>query len=250
MNSLQYKFVNPSNQLAGFVESFGMFSVGPGEAKEVAVIPDGKIDLFLHQTEGEPFRILLTGLETAPKQRSIAPGTLFFDINFKPLAVEYLLKDSIADVVNSARYLPDDFWGFNSDDLTDFSAFCKKATDKIISLLPLTMDERKRKLFDLIYSSNGEVKIADLADEIGWSPRQINRYFSSRFGLSLKEYCNILRFRASLAHIANGQLSPELNFSDQNHFIKEIKKFSGLPPKDLFKNVNDRFVLLSVLKRQ
>lgn len=247
---LHYNFIKPPGELSCFVESFGMFSLGPGKAKEVVVIPDGKIDLFLHKTEGGPFRILLTGLETAPKQRCIAPGTLFFDINFKPLAVEYLLNVSIADVVNSARYLPDNFWGFNNSDLADFEAFCKKATDKIMGLLPKRVDERKRQLFDLIYLSNGEVKIAELADEIGWSPRQINRYFSSRFGLSLKEYCNILRFRASLAHIANGQLSPELNFADQNHFIKEIKKFSGLPPKELFKNANDRFVLLSVLKQQ
>lgn len=247
---LHYNFIKPPRELSCFVESFGMFSLGPGKAKEVVVIPDGEIDLFLHKTEGGPFRILLTGLETAPKQRCIAPGTLFFDINFKPLAVEYLLNVSIADVVNSARYLPDNFWGFNSSDLADFEAFCKKASDKMMGLLPKKVDERKRQLFDLIYLSNGEVKIAELADEIGWSPRQINRYFSSRFGLSLKEYCNILRFRASLAHIANGQLSPELNFADQNHFIKEIKKFSGLPPKELFKNANDRFVLLSVLKQQ
>jgi AraC-like DNA-binding protein len=89
-----------------------------------------------------------------------------------------------------------------------------------------------------------------LSERVHWSSRQINRYFHQQFGLSLKAYCNILRFRASLEHIVRGKLFPELNFSDQTHFIKEIKRLSGVVPKELSKNENDRFVLLTVLKQQ
>ncbi|MGE8425120.1 MAG: AraC family transcriptional regulator, partial [Sphingobacterium siyangense] len=77
-----------------------------------------------------------------------------------------------------------------------------------------------------------------------------NRYFNQQFGLSLKSYCNILRFRSSLDHIAKGKLFPEEHFFDQTHFIKEIKKFSGVVPKELLKNKNDRFILLSSLTSQ
>jgi hypothetical protein len=48
-------------------------------------------------------------------------------------------------------------------------------------------------------------------------------------------------FQASLSHIKEGKLFPQLNYYDQSHFIKEIKKFSGVSPKELFKNQNDRF---------
>jgi AraC-like DNA-binding protein len=94
------------------------------------------------------------------------------------------------------------------------------------------------------------MSIKELSEKVFWSSRQINRYFNQQFGLSLKAFCNILRFRASLEHIAHGKLFPELNFTDQNHFIKEIKRFSGVVPKELSKNKNDRFVLLSVLKQK
>ncbi len=149
--------------------------------------------------------------------------------------------------MNNAENLPDDFWNFNANDLHDFDLFCKKASQKIQSLLPKETDNRKRKLFDLIYSSKGSLTVKELSERVYWNSRQINRYFNQQFGLSLKTYCNILRFRASLEHIAQGKLFPELNFTDQSHFIKEIKKFSGVVPKELLKNKNDRFIQFSAL---
>jgi len=125
--------------------------------------------------------------------------------------------------------------------------FCKKASAKIDSLLIKEIDLRKQKLFNLIYESNGAMSVKELSEQSHWSSRQINRYFNQYFGLSLKAYCSILRFRASLEHIAKGKLFPEENFSDQTHFIKEIKKISGSLPKELFQNKNDRFILLSAL---
>ena len=241
-NNFHHKFTNPDKPLADFVESIGMFHNPSDEAKEVVVMPDGRIDLFFSQSASEPFHVTLIGLETAPEQRSVPSQTLTFVISFKPLAVEYILHTSIAGLLNSAKYLPTDFWDFHVDDLKDFDAFYKKASQKIIALLPAAIDERKRKLFELIYSSNGEMSVKELSEKVFWSSRQINRYFNQQFGLSLKAYCNILRFQASLSHIKEGKLFPQLDYYDQSHFIKEIKKFSGVSPKELFKNQNDRFL--------
>ena len=178
------------------------------------------------------------------------PQTKAFVVSFKPLAVEYILQTYIADILNSARELPDDYWGFNSDILSDFDLFYQKVSDKLKALLPLETDSRKIKLFELMYTSMGEVSVAELAEQVGWSSRQINRYFSQRLGLPLKAYNNILRFRASLKHVAQGKLFPELNFTDQAYFIKAIKKFAGVVPKELSRNKNDGFLLLSLLKQQ
>lgn len=249
-NSFYFKYVQPAHSLADFVESFGMFHNPSDQPKEIVLLPDGRIDLIFLQSAAAPFQTILIGLETLPEQRSIPPHTLAFDINFKPLAVEYILQAPIAGILNSASILTAGYWDFDADDLNDFDAFCEKASKKITALLPAAVDERKRKLFELIYASNGEMSVQELSEKVFWSSRQINRYFNQQFGLSLKAYCSILRFRTSLGHIAQGRLFPELNFADQTHFIKEIKKFSGVVPKELSKNKNDRFVLLSVLKQQ
>ncbi|SDK14344.1 hypothetical protein SAMN04487935_2590 [Flavobacterium noncentrifugens] len=248
--NFHYKFVAPDPEIAPFVENIGMFHNPSDTAKEIVLMPDGRVDLFFMQSASEPFKVILIGLETIPEQREIPPHTLAFKVSFKPLATEYILQTSIADIFNSGKLLPEGFWDIDADDLTDFDAFHKKITQKITALLPAETDERKRLLFELIYASNGEMTVAELSEKVAWGSRQINRYFNMQFGLSLNAFCKILRFRASLQHIAKGRLFPELNFSDQNHFIKEIKKFSGAVPGELFKNKDDRFILLSVLKQQ
>jgi len=250
MNNFDYKAVEPDESLLDFVENIGMFHNKSDKAMEVVLLPDGRIDLFFMQSESEPFKISLIGLETIPEQQNIPANTLAFKITFKPLGVEYLLQTSITDILNSGKVLPKDFWNVTNDDLKDFDSFHTKINQKLKELLPAKIDERKRQLFKLVYESNGEIKVQELSEAISWSSREINRYFNKQFGLSLNAFCKILRFKVSLEHIAKGKLFPELNFTDQNHFIKEIKKFSGVVPSELSKNTNDRFILLSVLKAQ
>jgi len=99
----------------------------------------------------------------------------------------------------------------------------------------------------LIFDSKGEMSVKELSEKVFWSSRQINQYFNQQFGMSLKAYCNILRFQASLSQIKEGKLFPQLNFYDQSHFIKEIKKHSGVSPKELYKNENSRFLQFLVI---
>jgi AraC-like DNA-binding protein len=249
-NDFDFKIIKPDKSLADFVESFWMVQNYSDKGKEIVVLPDGRIDLFFSQSPTEPFHITLSGIETQPDQATLAAKTIMFSISFKLLATEYIFHNTISNILNYARYLPADFWNFNATDLNDFDLFCKKASQTIQSLLPKQIDNRKQKLFDLVYSSNGALTVNELSEKVFWSSRQINRYFNQQYGISLKAYCNILRFRASLEHIAEGKLFPEQNFTDQNHFIKDIKKFSGVVPKELSKNQNDRFLLLSAIRQK
>lgn len=245
---LEYKIVEPDESIADFIDSFWLLRNKSGSDKKTIGLPDGRIDLMLFKSDAEPFQIKLVGVGTRQHEQGlIAAHSLRFAVSFKLLAVEYILRETIADIVNYGKVLPAGFWDFSVDDLEDFDKFCEKTSQKIQTLLPKEIDNRKRKLFDLIYSSKGELPVKKLAEKSFWSSRQINRYFNQQFGISLKAYCNVLRFRASLDHIAKGKLFPEQDFTDQNHFIKDVKKFSGVTPKELSKNQNDRFILLSTL---
>jgi AraC-like DNA-binding protein len=246
-NNLTYKRIKPDTALDDFVCCFSSLQNLSKEMDGI-IIPNGRVDLIFALTENNELHISLMGLETQPKY---ANQTVFkfFAINFNPLAVEYVFQDSIADILNSGKVIPSNFWNFDNPDMDDFDSFCEKASRKIKSLLPNKIDERKRSLFKLIFETNGAMSIKELSEKVAWSERQINRYFSQQFGLSLKTYCNILRFQASLAHIKDGELFPQLNFTDQSHFIKEIKKLSGVSPKELFKNENDRFLQFLMFKK-
>lgn len=247
---LEYKIIKPDKRLSDFVDSFWFLRNLSDEDKDTTGLPDGLIDILLFKSAAESFSIAQLGGLTQHEQAKVSAKSLIFCISFKLLAVEYIFRESISDIVNGGKFLPTDFWGFTENDLLDFDAFVEKASQKIISLVPNEIDERKRKLFELIYTTKGRITVKELSEKVFWSSRQINRYFNQQFGISLKAYCNILRFRASLDHIANGRLFPEENFFDQNHFIKEVKKFSGVVPKELSKNQNDRFILLSAIKHK
>ncbi|GAB2539781.1 helix-turn-helix domain-containing protein [Spirosoma aerophilum] len=247
-SSLTYKLIKPDESLADFIYCYSSLQ-NLSASHEAVIIPNGKIDLMFSKTSDNLLRISVLGLETKPKYAKQEVSN-FFSVSFNPLAVEYILQFSIAAIVNSGQSLPGDFWGFTIDDMSNFDAFCQKASQKIQSLVPAKIDDRKRKLFTLIQKTDGEITIKEIAREVAWSERQINRYFNQQFGLSLKAYCNILRFQASLPHIQEGRLIPQLNFTDQSHFIKEIRKLSGVSPKELFKNKNDRFLQFLVFDNQ
>ena len=246
-NDLNFKLIKPEDLLSDFVESFWLLHNQSGSDKEIVILPDGRVDLIFSQSATEPFHITLSGLETHPEQVMLKAKTLMFAISFKLPAAEYVFHNTVSNLLNYTEHLPADFWNFNANDLQDFDLFCKKASQKIQSLLPKETDNRKRKLFDLIYSSKGSLTVKELSGKVYWNSRQINRYFNQQYGIPLKVYSNILRFRASLEHLAKGKLFPESHFTDQSHFIKEIKKFSGVVPKELLKNKNDRFIQFSVL---
>ena len=247
-NTLHFQLIEPDKSLADFVYCFSSL-LNFQNQHEAVIIPNGKIDLIFSKTNDNQLRVALLGLETKPKYTNQDVSN-FYAVSFNPLAIEYIFNHSTADIINTGKILPSGFWNFCTDDLNDFGAFCKKITKKIYSLLPNKIDERKRNLFKLIFASNGEIPIKELSEKVFWSERQINRYLNQQFGLSVKAYCRILRFQASLPHIKNGELYPKLNFTDQSHFIKEIKQLSGVSPKELHKNKNDRFLQFLVYHSQ
>ncbi len=247
-NSITYSAAEPDDSLGELVESFWMLHKQEQQQKQIVILPDGRIDLFFSYSPTESFDVRLMGLTTTPDLAALEPGTVIFAVSFKLLAVEYILHTPVADILNGTRQLANGFWDITKDDLTDLPSFQDRISQKLRAQWHDEIDPRKQKLFDAIYRSQGDLSVQALADRAGWSSRQINRYFQQWFGMSLKAYCGILRFRASFGHIKEGKFFPEQSFADQPHFIREIKRFSGVNPKELFKNKNDRFIQFSLLK--
>jgi AraC-like DNA-binding protein len=239
----------PDPSISHFVHSFWMLENQTGEDIPSTVLPNGMVDVSLTKMISGHWEVLVRGIDIVPSHVVIAANTKMFAIGFKLLAVEYLLGNSIKGVLNEGRIISDDDWKFEDLDLSTLKKFCRKATQKIKAISTGNLDNRKKKLFELIYSSQGSMTVSELSEKVFWSSRQINRYFNQQFGVSLKTYCNILRFGASFKHISEGKLFPEQNFTDQNHFIKEIKKYAGVTPKELSKNKNNRFIDIAAIKK-
>lgn len=239
----------PDIAISHFVHSFWMLENNTGKEIPSTLLPNGMVDLAVMNIDADNWEISIRGLDTVPSEVNIPIDAKMYSIGFKLLAVEYLFGDSIKDVLNDGKIISDTIWQFKKSDLDTFENFCFKAAEIIKSIFIEEIDVRKKKLFEMIYFAEGSITVTELSENVFWSSRQINRYFNQQFGISLKAYCNILRFGSSFKHISKGKLYPEQNFTDQNHFIKQIKKYSGVTPKELSKNKDNRFMdIVAIIK--
>jgi AraC-like DNA-binding protein len=84
----------------------------------------------------------------------------------------------------------------------------------------------------------GLVRVDDLAAHAGITPRQLERLFRDRVGLSPKMFLRITRFQEVLRAVRDGSptgsnwasIAAGCGFYDQSHFIRDFKAFVGAPP--------------------
>lgn len=243
---LTYRELPPEPALAPFVDSFWQLHAAAEADRDIWVLPDGRIDVLFSQSDTEPFHAVLLGLGTHADRTTLATNTRTCAVSLRLPAAEYLLGTPVANLLNQGRRLPEGFWGIKPADLADLNQFATKLSATLRHSLPPAVDARKRRLFELLYATQGALPVHELAAQAGWSSRQINRYFQEYFGLPLKAYCGILRFRAAFPQLRTGRLFPEQHFADQAHFIREVRRLAGVRPKDLVRNQDDRFIQFSV----
>jgi AraC-like DNA-binding protein len=245
-NKLTYAEYQPSAQIGDFVDCYWWFENNLNEKLDFTILPDGAFDLIIHFVQERINIISLTGISTEKADVSIGPKQQLFGIRFKLLATDYVVKDYLAPYLNGTKQLAPTFWQINRIDFSDLEKAITHFNQHILSELDNThrIDLKKKKLFKLLEQTKGQLQVSEYSGKVFWSSRQINRYFNKRFGLSLKEYCNILKVHSSLIHIKKGQLFPEQDYYDQSHFIKSVKRYTGKNPKSLKQNKNDRFLQL------
>ncbi|HBK53565.1 helix-turn-helix transcriptional regulator [Syntrophomonas wolfei] len=91
-------------------------------------------------------------------------------------------------------------------------------------------------ILQFICEHNGEVSIANLEIETGFSARHLQRIFRNCVGIGPKLYCRIVRFRRAYKEILVGQdltaIAHNRGFSDQSYFCREFKELSGFTPSE------------------
>lgn len=248
MTKLIYHQFIPDSLSQLWIDSLWRVHNPTDTSQPICVLPDGRIDIHFTVSSTEPFQCELAGIDADPFSVEIPPHSTMCAVSFHLLAVEYILQKPLAWLTNARLQLDNTVWGVAREDLDNFEQFTDKILNKLKMYSNIQADPHKQRMFEALYKHHGNISVSELARLSNWSSRQINRYFNHWFGVSLKTYSSILRFRQSLSHIKAGNLYPESQFADQSHFIKEIKKFSGHTPKELHKNRDDRFIQLLVLK--
>lgn len=91
---------------------------------------------------------------------------------------------------------------------------------------------------NIILKAQGAISIKDLTAQLYTTERSLERKFAKEIGLSPKQFAKIIQFNCSLNKLNDSHYSKlsdigyESGFSDQSHFIKSFKKFTGKTPKE------------------
>ena len=84
------------------------------------------------------------------------------------------------------------------------------------------------------------ISVESLAQLACLSRKQFVRVFFNAVGMMPKEYSNVARFQKSLWLMQNGNrnfadIAYSCGYSDQSHFIRECRRYSGITPAELLK---------------
>jgi AraC-like DNA-binding protein len=83
---------------------------------------------------------------------------------------------------------------------------------------------------------SGSIRIATLAEEIGWSRKHLVDRFRSEFGLGPKSLARMMRFHRACRLARTGAssgwagIAADSGFSDQAHLVREFTALAGEPP--------------------
>ncbi len=84
--------------------------------------------------------------------------------------------------------------------------------------------------------SKGMIRVSQICDKFNVTPRSLHRHFREEIGITPKEMLNIFRINNAIKLITDNPQSDLTGISylsgyyDQSHFIKEIRKITGISP--------------------
>jgi AraC-like DNA-binding protein len=96
-----------------------------------------------------------------------------------------------------------------------------------------------------ISRAKGEISFDALLKQLKLSERTLERRFKQSIGVSAKLFSRICRFQESLNQLRKNNyqklsdIAYENGYSDQSHFIRTFKEFTGVSPFDYKKQLNE-----------
>ncbi|CAL2106487.1 AraC family transcriptional regulator [Tenacibaculum sp. 190524A02b] len=196
-------------------------------------------ELFLYGQTIQPISLNTTGVYQ------------YIVIQLYPFASKYLL-----DV--NPKLLNDDCYDLLQIDYLDVNSFKAQLVlnndqDKrlhiIYELIRMLIRVNKQarnnsieRAIKFILEKNGRVKIKDVLNQVYMTERTLERHFKTSVGLTPKQFAKIIQFQTSLNKLTKEKYNSliaigiDSGFSDQSHFIRTFKSYTGKTPSYYLKH--------------
>jgi AraC-like DNA-binding protein len=266
MSSVQLTILPAPEMLKNDVECFRMVAYTGEEGLAINVSPNGVPGMVFQQNNGQsaleaiithsgraacPPPFFLYGPGTEPSVMHYKRGSsTTTQVIFKPHALKTLFGINAARLSNGWADLQE----FSAKDLPIQLMEASNEQERLMLLTAFLVTKLKQahprdtlveESLYFIHTNSGSLHVKDVLAYVHLSERQFERRFAQTVGLSPHMYLRVKRFNEAIRLIKTKQferltdVASVLNFSDQSHFIRDIKAFSGMTPKSLSQKVDD-----------
>jgi len=250
----------PSIALRPYVHSiFTMQSQDNNAHTNLPFYPDGLPGIMFQQSENGCYllpkkkklsELFLYGQTLEPISIDVKGPFKFVVFQLFPFVSKYLLdihpkelNDDCYDLLQIEQLAVD----IHLEKLQNATNFedCIRILSEILAILiandPLKPDDRIQNAIHLILQNNGQISVKEVRDQVFLTERTLERRFINQVGLTPKQFAKIIQFKSSL-HQLKASKTPELinvgldsGFSDQSHFIRTFKRYTGKTPSTFLK---------------
>jgi AraC-like DNA-binding protein len=218
-----YREQRPPQHLAGVVDA--VWTRGPGVPGTKRVVPDGCMDVIW---TGED--LIVAGPDTVAHVAEVGGSVPMLGLRFRPGAGPGYLGVP-ADAVRDVRAPLREFWAGDRVDQLIYSEDIRQALLDSVGFVP----DRTAAQVARLARASGDV--ADMADELGLSERQLHRRSLAAFGYGPKVLHRVLRFGQALdmayAGVAFADVAHRSGYADQAHLSREVKSLTGVSLRTL-----------------
>ena len=268
MNLIVTKF-KPIQELTQYVESYwlGKFNISGDNNFSQTVVPNGCIELIIHLSDDH------CALDKDSHGYHKSPPFTLLGVYDKT----YVVKFSNSVHVLGIRFYPDGFrniigvppglftstyedgidvMGKNLKELCLRIKEIESSQDKIKLINDFLLNQvmKNKRTYDntriamqLIRQQMGLIGFDELKEKVPISFRQLQREFKTLYGLTISDYMRLIRLNAINKYMLSKsstltEIAHDLDFTDQSHFIREFRRYTGLPPGKFVRNYEDFIV--------
>jgi len=263
-NYNEFKVCPPLDRYIDCIWTEGYTQLPENLGRTYLVVPDNTVELIFtpgtleRKIKGscgsaEKFGSHLSGLKTIAQDVKVN-GEMALAVRFKPHGLYPFISMDLRETVNQS-IAPEAVFG---KDILDLEArlFESDAFDKKVQLVESYFLKKlcgsnrdKDATFDYLVSqivnSKGTHRILDLAKETGVTIKTFERKFLQNLGVSPKQCGQLIRLFHTLqatnkaSQVSLTDIAHDNGFYDQMHFIKEMKKYTRLTPREYLKAARD-----------
>lgn len=216
--------------------------LAPGQAVDVAVLPDGCADILW---TGD--RLSVVGPDVVAARPQLGPGARVLGLRFQPGAARGWLGVPLSELVGRRVELGA-LWGDGrADRLARRMREAATPEDQMLALQQALIDDAARHeapapraaaLFRWLAAAP-QPGAAGLEDRLQTSERSLRRLSHDHFGYGPKMLERILRLQRFIgmlrgpAHLPLARLAADAGYADQAHLSREVRALCGMTPSAL-----------------